>query len=279
VVVKYNVCIVRPDGYLHSAAFLELAQLLGYGLEDLGHAVTISVNRAVADARNIIIGCHLLDPSLIDSTPKTSIVVNTEQLGAEGSPWNDNVHRWVTRFQTWDYSERNLARLREIGAEEPKLLRLGYHERLARIHKPGSQDIDVLFYGSLGDRRKKIIDDLKAAGSNVTAVFGVYGEERDKLIARSKVVLNVHHYDSRVFEIVRVFYLMINAKAVVGEVAEDTAIDPFYLPGIRAARYEDLVGACLKLAADREIREEMERKTLATISARPQSEILASLLS
>lgn len=276
--MKYNVCIARPDGYLHSAAFLELAQLVGHGLADLGHPVAISVNGILADARNIIVGCHLLDPSLIKRTPKTSIIINTEQLGAEGSPWHDKVHRWVTRFQTWDYSERNLAKLRGMGAVEPKLLRLGYHKSLARIPRSGPQDIDVLFYGSIGDRRKKIIDDLKAAGSNAMAVFGVYGEERDKLVARSKVVLNVHHYDSHVFEIVRVFYLMINAKAVVCEVGEDTAIDPFYLPGIRAARYEDLVGSCLSLIADRELREEMERKALTTISSRPQSEILASLL-
>ena len=276
--MKYNICIVRPDNYVHSAAFLELAQLLGHGLEDLGHPVVISVNGILAEARNIIIGCHLLDPSLIESTPKTSIIVNTEQVGAEGSPWHEKICRWVTRFQTWDYSERNLAKLREIGAEEPKLLRLGFHKRLARIHKSNPQDIDVLFYGSIGDRRKRIIDDLKATGSNVLAVFGVYGEERDRLIARSKVVLNVHHYDSQVFEIVRVFYLMTNAKAVVGEVGKDTAIDPFYLPGIRAACYEDLVGSCLNLIADREVREEMERKALKTISGRPQSEILASLL-
>jgi hypothetical protein len=276
--MKYNICIVRPDNYIHSAAFMELAQLVGYGLEDLGHLVAISVNRTFAEAQNIIIGCHLLDPSLIDSTPKTSIIINTEQLSADRLPWHDKIDRWVTRFETWDYSERNLAPLKEIGAREPKLLRLGFHKQLTRIHKSTPQDIDVLFYGSIGDRRKKIIEDLKATGSSVMAVFGVYGEERDKLIARSKVVLNLHHYDSHVFEIVRVFYLLINAKAVVGEVGDDTAIDPFYLPAIRAARYDDLVKSCLDLVANREVREEMERRALETISSRPQSELLAPLL-
>jgi hypothetical protein len=90
--------------------------------------------------------------------------------------------------------------------------------------------------------------------------------------------LNLHHYNSQVFEIVRVFYLMTNAKAVVGEVGEGTAIDPYYLPGICAARYDALVPSCLGLIADREIREEMERKALETISGRPQSELLAPLL-
>jgi len=276
--MKYNICIVRPDNYIHSAAFMELAELVGHGLQDLGHPATISVNRTFVDAQNIIIGCHLLDPSLIDSTPKTSIIINTEQLSADHLPWHDKIYRWVTRFETWDYSERNLAILKEVGAQEPKLLRLGFHKTLARIQKSNPQDIDVLFYGSIGNRRKRIIEDLKATGSNVMAVFGVYGEERDRLISRSKVVLNLHHYTSQVFEIVRVFYLMINAKAVVGEVGEDTAIDPYYLPGICAARYDDLVASCLSLIADRRIREEMERRALETISRRPQSELLAQLL-
>jgi hypothetical protein len=276
--MKYNICIVRPDTYIHSAAFTELAELVGYGLQDLGHSVAFSVNNTFADAQNIIIGCHLLDPSLIDSTPKTSIIVNTEQLSADHSPWHDRIYRWVSRFETWDYSERNLAILKAVGAQEPKLLRLGFHKKLARIQKSNHQDIDVLFYGSIGDRRKKIIDDLKATGSNVISVFGVYGEDRDRLIARSKIVLNLHHYNSQVFEIVRVFYLMINAKAVVGEVGENTAIDPYYVPGICAANYDALVPSCLGLIADRESREEMEHKALETISRRPQSELLAPLL-
>src|ERR1700709_2566750 len=74
--MNYNICIIKPQGYLHSAAFTELAELVGYGLKNLGHAVELNVNKTYHDATNIIIGCHLLEPSMIEQIPKSSIVIN-----------------------------------------------------------------------------------------------------------------------------------------------------------------------------------------------------------
>lgn len=276
--MNFNVCLVRPDDYIHSGAFVELAELVGHGLRDLGHSVAINANSFVSGARNIVIGCHLLDPALIGQAPKQSIVINTEQIFNDQAEWNDNIFRWTSSFETWDYSERNVAKLMQIGARNPKLLRLGFHEKLVRIPKSGLQDIDVLFYGSMGDRRDKVIADLRAAGCNTHAVFGVYGAERDKLIARSKVVLNMHHYNSKIFEIVRVFYLMTNSKAVVGEVGDSTEIDPRYSAGIFGSRYEDLVESCRSVVGNDRLRAELESKALKTIQMYPQSTLLQPLL-
>ena len=35
----------------------------------------------------------------------------------------------------------------------------------------------------------------------VKCLFGVYGKDRDDWIAKSKLVLNMHMYDSKIFEI------------------------------------------------------------------------------
>lgn len=147
-----------------------------------------------------------------------------------------------------------------------------------RIHKQSPQDIDVLFYGSVGPRRQKILDQIKALGLNVHAVFGVYGPERDALIARSKVILNLHHYDSKIFEVVRVFYLMINSKAVVSEVGNETSISEVYTAGILKSPYEHLANSCLELAGDEKSRIKLEENSLLTISKLPQKDIIASLL-
>lgn len=277
--MKFNICVVRPNGYIHSAAFTELAELVGYGLQDLGHTVALNINRIVTEATNIIIGCHLFGPSVIDQVPKSSIVINTEQIYADETIWNKNIFQWVSRFETWDYSEKNLIRLKEIGAKNVKLLRIGYHKNLARIAMAENQDIDVLFYGSMVDRRRKIIESLQSSGCNVKVLFGVYGRERDALIARSKVILNIHQFKSQIFEIVRVFYLMTNAKAVVGEIGETTAIDRCYSDGIYSSRYEDLVDACKKLVRDKCLRRELEKTAVATIMKLPQHELLTPLLS
>ena len=276
--MRYQVCIVRPEGYLHSEALVELAGLLHLGLRDLGHAGGVAFNRIEPGALNLVLGCHLLDPGVIPQMPTSTVIVNTEQVYADTTAWNARIFAWAARFQTWDYSERNLARLRSEGAPDARRLVIGYHPGLRRIPKPQVQDIDVLFYGSVNARRTKVLDALRRAGLSTSAVFGVYGEARDRLVARSKVVLNLHLYDSQIFEIVRVFDLMTNAKAVVGEVGEGTSIDRAYLAGIVGVGYENLVDACRALVSDDTRRIDLEQRALATLQRLPQAPLLEALL-
>jgi hypothetical protein len=276
--LNFNVCIIQPQGYVHSLGFLELAELVAFGLEDLGHTACLSTNRLQQDATNILIGVHLLDPSSINQFPKSSIVLNTEQVGDADSLWDKNFVKWIAEFTTWDYSERNIARLKTLGIDNVKRLRIGYHDKLRRIPKAQVQDIDVLFYGSTNERRNKVLDDIRNLGINLKTVFGVYGKERDELISRSKLVLNLHFYNSKIFEIVRVFYLMTNGKAVVAEVDQETAIDGAYVSGISKAVYDDLAASCLRLLGNDAERQAFEERALATIREQAQHKLMASLM-
>ena len=103
---NFNICIVQPTGYLHSLAFLELAELILYSLIDLGHKSVLNFNRVDSNATNIIIGCHLLDPSRATTLPPNTIILNTEQLEGNPSPWRTNILEWGRRFQIWDYSTK-----------------------------------------------------------------------------------------------------------------------------------------------------------------------------
>jgi hypothetical protein len=278
---KYNVCLVQPSGYIHSGAFTELAELVAYTLEDLGYVSSISINQTSIDSRNIIIGAHLLDVSHIKSIKSqfpSTVILNTEQFSAINSEWKGPLFEWISNFETWDYSNQNINILRNKGINNIKCLGIGYQSRLNRITKSQNQDIDILFYGSTNDRRLKVINELKASGHNIAAIFGVYGQERDNLIARSKVVLNLHYYDSKIFEIVRVFYLMTNSKAVVGELDAETSINPIYLEGFYHSNYENLVASCNKLLIDNGMREELERKANRVIQSYPQSELMKLVL-
>lgn len=276
--MDYNICIVRPAGYPHSGAFTELAEVIAYGLEDLGHTVRFNENDMMADARNILIGCHLADPHAVDHVPDDTIIVNTEQIHVDEQSWNENIYRWASRYETWDYSERNLAKLRQLGVGHARHLKLGFHPKLRRIPNDVEQDIDVLFYGTIGPRRTVVLDALQACGLTVGVITSAYGETRDAYIARAKVVLNLHHYASHIFEIVRVFYLMTNGKVVVGEVSPTTAIDPDYVGGFRAAPYDALVDACVELVRDTAQRRQLESAALETIARQPQAQLLAPLL-
>lgn len=260
-------------------AFHELAELIALGLTDLGFACPIRDNQVAANARNIVIGCHLLNKSDVVNLPPDSIILNTEQLKAVNSGWLDNILFFAHKYEIWDYSESNIQILKQLGATRARYLGIGFHPRLLRIPKASSQDIDVLFYGCLNDRRVNVLNAMQRAGLKIHHLFGVYGPARDEWIARSRVVLNMHFYESKIFEIIRVHYLMNNAKAVVSECGADTLIDPIYLPGFVVADYEKLVDGCINLSRDTPTREETEARAYRTIAQFPQSKIMSELIS
>ena len=267
---KINICLIRPDNYIHSYAFLELGELIYFSLKDLGFEATLGFNQIEPDVKNILIGCHLLDPKFIEQVPKSTIILNTEQIYSDTTDWNKNIFQWVTNFEVWDYSIRNIKKLEEIGVKKVKFFKIGFQKELARLDKSKKKDVDVLFYGSINERRKDILDKLVAKGLTVKTLFGVYGRERDEWVERSKLVLNHHFYNSQIFEIVRVFYLLTNSVAVVGEVNESTSIGAMCREGVYAAKYDDLVAGCVELIKDDAVRQRIQVEALNSISKYPQ---------
>jgi len=274
---KYNICIVQ---FAHSMAWWELAEIICFSLRDLGFEAQIQQHKVEASCTNILLGAFLLKPDLIKKIPANSIFFNTEQLTLDDQTaiWPSDIYEWARNFETWDYSDRNIEKFRSLGIHNVKKFTLGYQPELTRIKKAPIQDIDVFFYGSVGERRKVIVNRLREAGLAVTAIFNIYGKERDALISRSKVILNCHHYNSQIFEVVRVFYCLTNSKAVVGEVNNTTGIDSLYLQCIKPAPYENLVEACKFLVTNDEARLDLENKAFNLFSQVKQIEHTAKLL-
>jgi hypothetical protein len=267
---KINICLIKPDNYIHSYAFLELGELIYFSLKDLGFEAGLGFNQIDQNVKNILIGCHLLDPKFIGQVPKSTIILNTEQIYSDSTGWNKNIFFWAINFEVWDYNIRNIEKLKEIGANRAKHFKIGFQRELARLDQLKKKDVDVLFYGSINERRKNIIEKLIAKGLTVKTLFGVYGKERDGWIERSKLVLNHHFYNSQIFEIVRVFYLLTNSVAVVGEVNESTSIDTMCRQGIYALNYHDLVAGCVELIENDPVRQRIQVEALNSISKYPQ---------
>jgi hypothetical protein len=267
---KINICLIKPDNYIHSYAFLELGELIYFSQKDLGFQAALGFNQIEQDVKNILIGCHLLDPKFIEQIPKDTFILNTEQIYRDTTDWNKNIFAWVTNFEVWDYSKRNIEKLNEIGVTKTKLFKIRFQKELTRLDKSKKKEVDVLFYGSVNERRKIIFEKLIAKGLTIKTLFGVYGKERDEWVERSRIVLNHHFYNSQIFEIIRVFYLLTNSVAVVGEVNKSTSIDTMCREGIYAARYDDLVAGCLEVVKDDNLRQRLQIKALNSISKYPQ---------
>jgi hypothetical protein len=272
---SFNLCRIAPDGYAHAAALDEIADTLRHGIETLGVPVHLRHNTLGHSGVNLILGAHLLEESQARALPPATIVYNLEQIEA-GSGWlRPGLVTALTRCAVWDYSEGNLQRIRALtGNTRLRHVPVGYVPQLTRIVAAEPQDIDVLFYGSLNDRRQRVLAGLRAVGLEVAAVFGVYGEARDRLIARAKAVLNLHYYDARVLEVVRVSYLLANRKAVVAEYHADTEIYPDLRDALYLVPYNGLVDACRELITSVTRRRHYENMGFRRMQARPAAAIL-----
>ena len=100
-------------------------------------------------------------------------------------------------YPVWDYSRNNSAALYRLGVRRASLVPIGYAPELTRIC-PLEENIDVLFYGAVNERRGRALQRMKDRGLRTVVAFGAYGAERDALIARSRIVVNIHYYESRV---------------------------------------------------------------------------------
>ena len=272
----YEVVQVRPSGYPHAEALTEIAECVHGGLRRLG-LQSFYGEHPDRPVRQIVLGAHMLDGVALESLPADAIIYNSEQIDSDSHWLTGPYIGALRRHEVWDYSAENVRRLTTLGVPSVQFVPVGYIPEQVRIPHP-SDEIDVLFYGSVNPRRQHILDQLKAQGLNVVVLFGKYGEERDAAIARAKVVLIVHYYESKIFEVVRAAYLLSNRKAVVAEIGPDTFVEPDLRGAVRGVPYEQLVGACVELARDPAQRYALGERALQIFSARREEDILAGAL-
>lgn len=212
---RYNLTTVRPKGFLHSDAFVEVKDSLAWSLAALGHEPALTENAFSASATNIIFGAELLSED--SDIPAGSIIYNLEQ---PTHPRFEIVKSIAHRAAcVWEYSRSSLSEWQSAGIPV-RHVPIGYVPTLTRI-PAGAEDIDVLFYGNLTERRLRILTELKESGLEVVATDHIYGGGRDNLISRAKIILNLHQDGHSKFEIVRCSYLFANRKCVVSETSLD----------------------------------------------------------
>ena len=274
--VKLAVCIVSPPGYAHSETFREIAETVQFAARALGHDAILTTRGDLPDRQTIVLGPNLLARYSMPLA-RGAILYNLEQAGS--APWFEPaVLELFRRHPVWDYSERNASNLAAMGLPRPRVVPIGWAPELERIAPASSPDIDVLFYGSWNERRQRLLDELRKAGARVEAVFGVYGAQRDALIARSRVVLNVHFFEAKVFEIVRVSYLLGNGRAVVSERGAAPEEEAPFEEAVAFADYDGLTRACLDLLEHDRERARLSEAGRRVMRARPETLFLKEAL-
>lgn len=272
-------CVPHPR--MHGLyGYMEIIQSIEWGLQELGHTVTYALNNANPEAINIIFGAQVLPLDFLDRLPKDTIIYNFEQLrGLSKEQIRPEIHFYSNRFKVWEYSPSNQTAWEMLGTKNVRVVPIGYAPILTRIPKPPLQDIDVLIYGLTGEKRLNIFHQLSQAGLSVIYASGFYGDVRDHLIARSKIVLNINLYDfSQIFEVARVSYLLANKKAVIGTLDPDTYVERDLLEAVKFVTPDKIVESCLDLLTYDYERNALEQKGFNTFEKRNIRDILQTAL-
>jgi len=274
---KFTVCLVQPPDYKHSFALLEVCQLLVSSLESLGKSCRFRVNQMDTDTVNIVLGYHLLAGEVRERLASFRVILYQLEQLSDREGWFTAEREALLRsaWAVWDYSPENAEFLRRRGFEKTMCLPLGYHPRLERIRhrQEANKDLDVLFYGAVNDRRRGVVHELQKR-LRTEWLFGIYGEERDAYIARARIVLNVHFYEAKILEQVRLAYLLNNRCFVVSEAAEH---NPFG-EGIVWGPIGELPELCERFVARPEERRERADRSYRAFQQQPMVEHLRTVL-
>lgn len=231
----------------HHKVLCESAYGISHALElmSVNNDVVHSEDTRFVDTGDIfiVVGVHHFK-----KLPKNYIVAQTEQ---PGSNWfNPSLYKALGgAMGIIDFSPKLNGKWRS----------LGYNSYYVPIRIPmdmfidtGSKDIfftgkpkdiDVLFYGGRRDRRVRLEKRLKKRFPEKKIVFRYYdlfGEEREHLIARSKIVLNTHFWPESSLETHRIEYLMARGKCVVSENSMDKELDTEYAGAVNFCGYDTM---------------------------------------
>jgi len=274
----FNIVVFGKKGI-----YWEVSEPCAHALRRAGHQVRYSWDVLCPDSINLVFGAHLAPLDVFAEFNGRAVIYNLEQAGADVKWFTAAYLRILKRFAVWDYSAQNIITLKRYGIFNAQHVPLGYVPEMSMIRPAPVQDIDVLFYGVVNDRRAEVLRKIEQLGMSVyTTDCGdkvLLGSARDEYIARAKVVLNMHYYaDTQIFEIVRVSYLLSNRKAVVAEIGENTEIDAELVDAVAGGTLEQLPELCQRLVQDDVLRHRLEQRGFAAFSRRNHEEFVARAL-
>lgn len=176
----------------------------------------ISITDKIINNNNlyIILGAN----DFYEILPKYYIIYQFEQTNVK-SKWFNSKYLNILKnaIAIWDYSKSNINYLKNIVNNQINFVPLKYIECIDKSSKKTNiKDIDILFLGSINDRRKYIIDELKKK-YKVYVATNIWNTERDLLIKRAKIIINIHFYNNGILEMPRINYLLSNKCIIVSE--------------------------------------------------------------
>ena len=230
-----------------------MSNIIGLGVTHLADAF-IEVDEVLNERgyKDVILFSHMAK-LLNVRIPDNSIIYNLEPFYDSSPILNIGYLETMRRCKVYDYQRKNVEYLESIGIEA-NYLPYRYSPIMEK-NVEQEEDIDILFFGGINARRIQLLKQLEKSGLNYKIVtYGCFGKERDELISRAKIIINVHYQDNYPLEVVRLNYLMANKRFIISERGWDEEENSIYEGGVVFCDYENLITKSIECLSNNEYR-------------------------
>lgn len=208
--VKYKI--------LTNKKLLSIANNLNENLKDLGYSseiITKLTNDLECKSYVYIIIYIKYFTELKNIPPRKYILYQMEQLGSKMI--NEDYYSLAEgALKIFDFSESNM---KKLNFEQNKYLYNPFP--ISKFNQNiNTSEFDILFYGQFNNRRAKILSYLNKI-FNIRYYQNIFDLERDNIIKKTKIVLNLHFYDNACLETARINECLKFNKIVLSELPND----------------------------------------------------------
>lgn len=181
-------------------------------------------------------------------TETNTIIFNMEQISSNSPLVGPDYIEFLTNFKILDYSYHNIHALRKsyplIRAEEFPLLPSPAfcYDHLA---SQSNKNYHFAFYGAMNDRRQRLLEQLQSNGISVKLISGMYGQNLAKELLDCHAVLNIHAYETSVFETARLLRPVAMRMPVVSETSQLPQVIDWTTAPIKFVDYNGLIPYCI----------------------------------
>lgn len=243
---------------------LIIAKQLKYLLERVGFECEITHQET--EFQSSVSKCIpiVLAPQIFSKLPKKFIAFQLEQ---PGSPWFTSEYLSLLKKATFvlEFSEKNLDYLQKQGLSFETLYYCpifpnGYAPKIRYIVSD-NKEYDLVFYGALNERRKKIIEVISNK-YNVLVLSDLFGDELYNQLNRARLLINIHFYNNAALETTRLTEAKAFGIDIISESSSSSDIDSQFSEFVTFAKSGDIPDLLAKISFLLNKKEKAEHKII-----------------